>query len=79
MPEFSSSAVTRIEHDPFTHTLSVWFRGGTMRYAYEGVPSRVYQAFCRATSKGAFFQRYIRGRFDLVDARDELDQTVDAA
>lgn len=76
MPEFDSSAVSRIEHDPFTGTLLVWFRGGTVRYAYEGVPQRVYRAFCNATSKGAFFQRYIRPRYDLIDKRDEFDQTA---
>ena len=76
MPEFSSSAVSRIEYDAFSSTLLVWFRGGTVRYAYEGVPPRVYRAFCGAVSKGWFFQRYVRDRYDLVDKRDELDQTA---
>lgn len=76
MPEFTSSAVTRIEYDGYTSTLCVWFRGGTVRYAYEGVPLRVYRAFCGAVSKGAFFQRHVRDRYDLVDKRDELDQTA---
>ena len=79
MPEFSGGAVSRIEHDPFTRALSVWFRGGTLRYTYEGVPPEVYRAFCRASSRGTFFQRYVRNRFDLVDRRDDLDQTANAA
>ena len=76
MPEFLSSAVTRIEHDPFTLTLHVWFRGNTVRYAFEGVPPHVYRAFCESGSKGRFFQRSIRDRYDLIGKWDELDQTA---
>ena len=76
MPEFSSAAVSRIEYDGFRRTLYVWFRGGTVRYAYEGVPEPVYRRFCGAVSKGAFFQRYVRDRYDLVDRTDDLDQTA---
>ena len=76
MPEFTSQAVSRLEYDAFTRTLFVWFRGGPNRYAYEGVPPIVYRRFCGAVSKGAFFQRYIRDRYDLVGKWDELDQTA---
>ena len=76
MPEFQSDAVSRIEYDPFSSTLFVWFRGSTMRYAYEGVPPLVYRRFCEAVSKGAFFQRHVRPRYDLVGKWDELDQTA---
>ena len=76
MPEFASDAITRIEHDPFSSTLYVWFRGGTVRYAYEGVPQFVYRRFCNAISKGAFFQRHIRARYDLIEKWDEFDQSA---
>ena len=76
MPTFSSNAVSRIEYDAFRMTLYVWFRNGAYRYAYEGVPPRIYRAFCQATSKGSFFQRYVRDRYDLVERWDELDQTA---
>ena len=76
MPEFSSDAITRIEYDPFSSTLFVWFRGGTVRYAYEGVPQFVFRRFCNAISKGGFFQRHIRPRYDLIGKWDEFDQTA---
>lgn len=76
MPEFTSAAISRIEYDGFTRTLFVWFRDGAVRYAYEGVPAIAYRRFCEATSKGLFFQRYIRPRYDLVGRWDELDQTA---
>ena len=76
MPEFASAAITRIEYDGFTRTLYVWFRGGTVRYAYEGVPGIVYARFCETPSKGLFFQRYIRSRYDMIGKWDELDQTA---
>ena len=76
MPTFESSAVNRIEYDGFSSTLFVSFRGGTVRYAYEGVPPIVYRRFCEATSKGLFFQRFIRPRYDMIGKWDELDQTV---
>lgn len=76
MPEFQSDAITRIEYDAFSSTLFVWFRSGTVRYAYEGVPFHIYRRFCNAISKGAFFQRHVRPHFDLIDKWDELDQTA---
>ena len=76
MPEFSSTAVSRLEYDPFRCTLYVWFRGGVHRYAYEGVPVGVYRGFCRAVSKGAFFRDHVRDRYDLIEKWDELDQTA---
>ena len=76
MPEFASAAVSRLEYDAFRRTLYVWFRGGAHRYAYEGVPPLVYRRFCDATSKGAFFQHYVKDRFDLIEKWDELDQTA---
>lgn len=76
MPEFASAAIPRIEYDGFTRTLHVWFRSSMTRYSYEGVPPIVYRRFCEATSKGAFFQRHVRPRYDLVAKWDELDQTA---
>ena len=76
MPEFASTAVTRIEYDAFRRTLFVWFRGADVCYAYEGVPAIVYRRFCEATSKGLFFQRYVRPRYDLIGKWNELDQTA---
>lgn len=41
------------------------------RYLYLGVPPEVAEGFAAAHSKGAFFNRAIRGRFDCHPLRDE--------
>lgn len=40
------------------------------RYLYLGVPAEVAEGFAAAPSKGAFFNRAIRGRFDCHPLRD---------
>lgn len=67
MPDVDSSAIERISHDEATRQLHVRFVGGR-RYAYSGVPRRVYDAFLAAESKGAFFNHHIR---DLYPYREE--------
>jgi len=62
MPSVSSSAIARIEYDPATLQLHITFHGsGT--YTYYGVPRSIYEAFLRATSKGTYFNDYIRDRY----------------
>ena len=41
------------------------------RYLYLGVPAEVAEGFASASSKGAFFNRAIRGRYDCHPLRDE--------
>ncbi len=41
------------------------------RYLYLGVPSEVAEGFAAAGSKGSYFNRVIRGRFDCHPLRDE--------
>jgi len=38
------------------------FRDGT-RYTYSGIAPNLYRELLRATSKGSFFNRHIRGHF----------------
>jgi len=50
--------------------LQLDFRDGT-RYEYSGVAPGLYRALLRATSKGSFFNRYIRGRFHYAKLSTE--------
>jgi hypothetical protein len=59
----SSSAITRIEYDPKTLVLSIWFTSGGGPYYYYGVPEDVYRRFLAASSKGQFFAEHIRDRY----------------
>ncbi|WP_183450714.1 KTSC domain-containing protein [Microvirga lupini] len=62
MPYVSSSAISRIEHDPVTLKLYITFHG-TGTYTYYGVPRTVYEAFLRASSKGQFYNDRIKDRY----------------
>ena len=41
------------------------------RYLYLGVPADVAEEFAAAPSKGSYFNRAIKGRFDCHPLRDE--------
>jgi hypothetical protein len=60
MPGVSSSAISSIEYDEESQTLTVYFiKGGV--YEYGGVPKDVYEAFLNSGSPGRFFLYNIRG------------------
>lgn len=59
MPYVNSSAIARVEYDPLSRTLSIWFHVSG-RYDYYDVPSGLYQGLLYASSKGTFFNRFIR-------------------
>lgn len=62
MPYVNSSAISRIEYDAASHRLYITFReSGT--YTYYGVPQNVYERFLRASSKGGFYNDYIKDRY----------------
>jgi hypothetical protein len=58
-----STSIRKIEYDPMTRTLSVWFVASGKRYDYENVPPETYAAFRHAFAKGKFFNDAIRNRF----------------
>lgn len=63
MPYVSSSAINRIEYEPASADLQIWFNESGGPYTYIGVPESVYRAFLAASSKGTFFNEYIRDRY----------------
>ena len=56
----SSSAISAVGFDG--HTLTVEFHNGRT-YDHPGVPDSVYQGLMNATSKGWYYNYYIRGRY----------------
>jgi len=60
MISVSSSAIRFVGYDGYT--LAVVFRNSG-RYDHPGVPYEVYAGLMAASSKGAFYNRYIRGRY----------------
>ena len=56
----SSSAIRSIGYDGYT--LAVVFRNSG-RYDHPGVPYEVYAGLMQASSKGRYYNRYIRGRY----------------
>ena len=56
----NSSAIRAVGYDG--HTLTVEFHSGRV-YDHPSVPYSVYDGLMRASSKGAYYNRYIRGRY----------------
>ena len=55
-----STAIRSVGYDGYT--LTVEFHNGRV-YDHPGLPYSVYEALMRAPSKGAFYNRNIRGRY----------------
>lgn len=55
-----SSAIRAVGYDG--HTLTVEFHTGRI-YDHPGVPYAIYAGLMRASSMGAFYNRFIRGRY----------------
>ena len=60
MYQVNSSAIAAIGYDGYT--LSVEFHNGKT-YDHPGVPYSVYAGLMRASSKGAYYNHNIRGRY----------------
>lgn len=58
-----STAIRNTQYDPATRTLSVWFVPSGHRYDYADVAPATYAAFRRASSKGRFFNEFIRDHY----------------
>lgn len=65
-----SSLIRGARYWPDTLALELCLAGGR-RYLYLGVPASIAEGFTEAASKGGYFNRHIRGRFDCHALRDE--------
>jgi hypothetical protein len=64
-----SSAIRNIAYDAERERLWVTFVTGRV-YAYERVPPEVHGAFASASSKGTFFNRFIRDHYRYQEIMD---------
>ena len=60
MIRVNSSAIRAVGYDGYT--LSVEFHNSGV-YDHPGVPESVYDGLMNASSMGAYYNRYIRGRY----------------
>ena len=59
-----SSEIARFGYDQKSSTLALAFhRGGV--YSYKDVPEEFFKAFLKSGSKGAFFHRFIKDKFEF--------------
>ena len=65
-----SSLIRGARYWPDHRALELCLASGR-RYLYLGVPAEIAEGFQQARSKGSFFNRSIRGRFDCHALRDE--------
>ncbi len=62
MIRVNSTAIREIGYDPQTGRMKVTFVEGNS-YDFCDVPQHVFDAFLRASSKGAYYNTHIRGRY----------------
>ena len=61
-----SKVIRSFAYDAPTQQLTIWFQSGRC-YRYLNVPERTYLSMRSAFSKGVFFNRHIRDRYQCVD------------
>ena len=61
-----SSVVRHIHYRPEREELSVWLGPERRRYKYFDVPQDLYEALSNAPSRGGFYNRHIKGRFECT-------------
>lgn len=57
-----STVIREASYDDTAKEMRVTFTSGRI-YIYSGIAGTIYDAFCKAPSKGAFFNIAIRGRY----------------
>ncbi|MBS4074572.1 KTSC domain-containing protein [Ameyamaea chiangmaiensis] len=64
MPTFpASTSVASADYNPATRVLTIQFRGSGKHYSYHGVPQPVYDGLLNASSKGRYYDAFIKGRY----------------
>ncbi len=62
MVRVNSSAIKAVGYDPVTGRMKIMFKQGRT-YDYCGVPPNIHQGLMAAGSKGTYFDRMIRDRY----------------
>ena len=61
MVSVNSSSIRAVGYDGYT--LAVQFHTSDTIYEHPGVPHSVYRELMQASSMGAYYNRYIRGKY----------------
>ena len=64
----TSSTITSAGYDPAARKLELEFTSGNI-YLYLHVPETIYIGLMAASSKGSYFNEYIRERFEFEKVR----------
>ena len=73
--DMPSSVIRDTSYDDTTKKMRVTFVSGRI-YVYDGVPRLIYNAFCNAPSKGAFFNVAIRGRYHFHEVAQDRKRSA---
>lgn len=60
-----STVIAAFSYDAAAHMLLITFLSGRV-YGYKGVGEQLYEGMRKARSKGSYFNRYIRDRYDYI-------------
>jgi len=63
MIQVESSTIKAIDYMSRLYLLTIEFKNGSV-YHYHSVESNVYKGLLKAESKGKYFHKYIRGKYD---------------
>ena len=66
MQIFGSTAIYAVNYDPSTRVLTIWFQHGAHGYNYYSVPLVIYDGLLAASSKGRYFNAYIRDQYRVA-------------
>jgi hypothetical protein len=66
-----SSVVAAIKYDAGSATLTVIYISGLV-YDYKNVPEEIYIAMKASISKGAFLNKYVKGKYEFSKVKDWL-------
>lgn len=66
-----STTLATVAYDADRELLQLEFLDRTV-YQYSAVPAHIHAALLRAPSKGAYFNRFIRGRFAYTQRRPPI-------
>ena len=59
MPQVSSSVIKYVDYNSLTKILTIRFVSGNT-YKYRNVPESIYVGLLNSSSKGSYFNRYIK-------------------
>ena len=64
--QMPSTVVAHMDYYPDSATLRITFTSGK-KYDYLQVPAKIYEAMRKATSKGSYLNRFIKGNYPFKE------------